>query len=145
MKPQSQTELEAWMKENCYNFTSYSVNGNPISEGLGIDKWGELFIWYHTERGERRNLDYFRSEKEVVEYAYDKIISDKWANAHCVGYTIDKKEITELANILEKLEIKYITDEIPYFGPSRPAYRIFVFGCDIHSTMHLRDRFYNMT
>ncbi|WP_116109362.1 hypothetical protein [Lewinella sp. IMCC34191] len=142
MRSQTQSELEKWMKENCYNFNSYSINGRTISEGFGIEDWGGLFIWYYTERGERNNLDYFQSEKEAIEYAYEKIISDKWANAHIVGYTTNKDEQGELTNILDELGISYMNDEIPYSGPGRPAYRIFVFGCDINRIKHLRDIYY---
>src|SRR4051812_14930971 len=57
--------LEAWMKENCFNFLSYSINGNFIHEGHGIERSGGLFIWYYTERGQQNNLQYFSTEEAV--------------------------------------------------------------------------------
>ncbi len=140
--PQTEVDLEKWMKTNCFNFEGYSVNGNAIHEGFGIDKLGGLFAWYYTERGEKNNLKYFQSEKEIVEFAYREIKSDKWANAHCVGFTADKKEADELAGVLKSRDIKFIQDDIPYYGPQRPAYRIFVFGCDIQKVADLKVVYY---
>ena len=34
--PKTEKELEEWMKANCANFNSYSINGNVIYEGFGI-------------------------------------------------------------------------------------------------------------
>ena len=35
--PKTEKELEEWMKANCANFNSYSINGNAIYEGFGIE------------------------------------------------------------------------------------------------------------
>ncbi|MGJ8684867.1 MAG: hypothetical protein ACSHWW_09590 [Nonlabens sp.] len=69
-------ELAKWMKANNYAFDNYSINGNFIHEGYGIEKNGELFQWYYTERGEKQTLEYFRTEFEAVQYALSKIIGD---------------------------------------------------------------------
>ena len=37
------TELEKWLKENCYPMNSYSINGNAIYEGYGLENNGGLF------------------------------------------------------------------------------------------------------
>ena len=142
MIPETIVKLEHWMNENCFNFNSYSVNGNSISEGYGIDKWGGLFIWYYTERGEKNKLKYFQTEKEIVEFAYSQIISDKWAKAHCVGFSPDKLDAQEIANQLHNLNVEHFQDEIPYYGLHRPVYRTFVLGCDINKVAHLKSRFY---
>ncbi|THV58021.1 hypothetical protein EZV76_14130 [Flagellimonas alvinocaridis] len=142
MTPQTQVELETWMKENCYNFNSYTINGNAIHEGYGIDNFGGVFIWYYTERGEKNKLKYFQSEKDVVEHAYHQLVSDKWAKTHCIGFTTDKKETNQLVGELENLGIRFMQDEIPYFGPDRPVYRTFVFGCDINEVKHLKAKFF---
>ncbi len=130
------------MKENCFNFEAYSINGNSIYEGFGIDRLGGLFVWYYTERGEKNNLKYFQSEKEIIEFAYNEIKSDKWANAHCVGFTTNKQEANELAGLLKGRQIRFIQDEIPYYGPQRPVYRTFVFGCDIRKAADLKGAYY---
>lgn len=142
MIPDTIIKLEHWMKENCFNFNSYSINGNPIYEGCGIDKWGGLFIWYYTERGGKNNLKYFQTEKEIVEFAYKEITSDKWAKTHCVGFSTDKVEAKEIADLLQILNVEYFQDEIPYYGLHRPVYRTFVLGCDINKVAHLKSRFY---
>src|SRR5690606_11984662 len=51
--PKTEVELENWMKLNCYNFDSYSINGNFIYEGFGIEKNGSLYVWYYTEKGNK--------------------------------------------------------------------------------------------
>ncbi|KAA5533552.1 hypothetical protein F0919_13510 [Taibaiella lutea] len=136
--PATEKELESWMKENCYNFKSYSINGNSIYEGCGIDNSGGLFIWYYTERGKRTVLKYFPSEPEIVEYAFNQIKADKWAKAHCIGFTTSKAEKQELENILKDANIEFFQDEIPYYGLERTVYRTFVLGCNINKTQHLK-------
>jgi hypothetical protein len=142
MTPKTEIELEKWMKDNCFNFNSYSINGNAIYEGFGIDKIGGQFIWYYTERGQKDNIKYFNNEKELIEYAYNQIKSDKWAKTHCIGFTTDKTKTSELANRLEKMNIEFMKDEIPYYGLERPVYRTFVFGCDYLKVSDLRKQYY---
>lgn len=142
MKPKTEKELEQWMKENCYNLNSYSINGNVIYEGFGIDKIGGQFIWYYIERGQKNNLQYFRTEKELIEYAYVQMKSDKWAKTHCIGFTTDKDESKDLTKELHRLGIEFLQDEIPYYGPDKPVYRTFVFGCDCNKVNDLKMKYY---
>jgi hypothetical protein len=142
MTPDTIVKLENWMKENCFNFNSYSINGNSIDEGRGIDRFGGLFIWYYTERGQKDNLKYFQTEKEIVEFAFNEVKSDKWANRHCVGFTTDKTATNELTSKLKELNVEYLQDEIPYYGLHRPVYRTFVFGCDINKVSYLKEKYY---
>jgi len=67
------TELEKWLKENCYPMNSYSINGNAIHEGFGLENNGGLFQWFYTERGDKQTLEHFATEKEAVEYALKKL------------------------------------------------------------------------
>lgn len=140
--PKTEKELDAWMKKNCFNFDSYSINGNAIFEGFGIDRSGGLFIWYYTEKGQMSNIKYFQSESEIVKYAFDQIRSDKWAKTYCVGFTMSKNEKEELGSMLEEMSVEYFQDEIPYNGPEQPVYRTFVLGCDINKTKHLKEKYY---
>ncbi|MEM6842890.1 MAG: hypothetical protein AAF632_11745 [Bacteroidota bacterium] len=140
--PTTELELEQRMKENCYNFNGYSINGNSIHEGFGIDKLGSLFAWYYTERGNRDNLKYFQSEKEIVEYAFKQIKSDMWAKVHRVGFTVDKVKIDELAQTLKKRNIEFLQDSIPYYGSQSPVYGIFVFGCSNRRVIDLKDKYH---
>ncbi|OIQ15418.1 MAG: hypothetical protein BM557_11275 [Flavobacterium sp. MedPE-SWcel] len=134
-------ELEQWMKENCFNFDSYSINGNFIYEGFGIDNSGGLFIWYYTERGERDNLKYFVTESEATIYAYNQIKADKWAKAHCIGFTQNKMKSIELGNKLNEMNIAFFQDEIPYNGKHLFSYRTFVFGCDVRKVIGLKQEY----
>lgn len=140
--PKTEIELEKWMKENCFNFNSYSINGNSIYEGFGIDKIGGLYIWYYTERGQKDNLKYFKTESEIIEYAFNQIKSDKWAKTHCIGFSADVNKITELKSELLKIEIEFFEDKIPYYGMDRPVFRVFVLGCDIQKTEQLKEKYY---
>ncbi|MRX47820.1 hypothetical protein [Pedobacter puniceum] len=140
--PKTEIELENWMKENCFNFNSYSINGSSIYEGFGIDKSGGLYIWYYTERGQKDNLKYFKSEIEIVEYAFNQIKSDKWAKTHCIGFSTDINKINDLKNILETMETVYFEDKIPYYEIDRPVYRVFVLGCDIKKTEYLKEKYW---
>ena len=140
--PKTEKELESWMKENCYNFEGYSINGNFIYEGFGIDNFGGLFIWYYTDRGQMNKLKYFQSEPEIIEYAFNQIKDDKWAKTHCIGFTTSKEEKQNLEAILKDTSIDFFQDEIPYYGLEKPVYRTFVLGCDIKKTEHLKLKFY---
>ncbi|WP_374460023.1 hypothetical protein [Chryseobacterium taeanense] len=139
--PSTLHELEYWMKENCFNFKGYSIGGNHIYEGFGIEQSGDYFIWYYTERGQKQNLKHFKTEAEIVEYAFNQIKSDKWAKTHCVGFSADLNKITELKNKLDEMNIEYFEDNIPYYGIERPVYRVFVSGCDILKTEHLKKKY----
>ena len=141
MIPQTEVELENWMKCNCYNFDSYSVNGNFIWEGFGIEKNGPFFHWYYTERAEKNTLEIFRTEKEITEFAYNQLINDKWAKAHCIGFGLNKNEAEELAEILKNMDIEYFQDEIPYYI-NKAAFRTFILGCDIKRAENLKIRYY---
>ncbi len=140
--PRTESELEKWMKENCLNFNSYSINGNSIYEGYGIDNSGGLFIWYYTERGQKNNLKYFKSEPEIIEYAFNQIKSDKWAKTHCIGFSTDLNKINDLKSELQKIKTEFFEDKIPYYGPDRPVYRVFVLGCDIQKTEYLKEKYW---
>ena len=140
--PKTEIELESWMKNNCFNFNNYSINGNGVYEGFGIDKTGGHFIWYYTERGQKDNLKQFQTESEIIEFAFKQISADKLAKTHCIGFSSDKNKIIELKNCLLKMNIDFLGDEIPYYGIERPVYRIFVFGCDIQKTEHLKEKYW---
>lgn len=142
--PETIVELEHWMTENCFNFNNYSINGNMIYESCGIEKIGNSFTWYYTERGEKRILHSSSQEKEIVAIAYQEIKSDKWANTHAVGFTSDETEIKELGNLLRAMNIEFFQDKIPYYSSGVPSYRIFVLGCDIHKVAHLKEKYYKL-
>lgn len=139
--PSTEKELENWMKENCANFNSYSINCNSIYEGFGIEIVGGNYIWYYTERGNKKTIKTFQTEAKIVEYAYQQIKSDTWAWTHCIGFTSNKTKSEELSNILTSMGINYFKDEIPYYGKDHPVYRIFILGCDIKKTNFLKEKY----
>jgi hypothetical protein len=134
-------QLDQWMTDNCYN-DNYAIGDRNIHEGLGLDKFGSLFVWYYTERGQRENLKYFPTEREAVEFAFKQITSDKFANRHLIGFLSDKSLKLELLNELDNRTIGYWTDEIPYGGINNPKYRVFVFGCDFKRAIDLKAKYY---
>ncbi len=140
--PKTEAELANWMKANCYNFNGYAINGNSIDEGCGIEISGGNYIWYYTERGQKNVLKYFLTEEEVIRYAYLQIKNDKWAQTHCIGFTFNKSRSLELSNKLQEIGITFHQDEIPYLGPQTPAFRTFVFGCDVKKAAALKAEYY---
>jgi len=141
-KPDTINELEQWMKDHCYNFNSYSINGNFIAEGFGIDKAENSFVWYYTERGLQEPVKNFRTEKEAVEFAYEQISKDKWAQTHCIGYNYNQKLIQNLLSELNQLNIEYFQDMIPQNNQNN-IYRVFVYGCDHKKVEHLKTIYFN--
>lgn len=140
--PKTAVELENWMKANCYNQMSYSINGNLIFEGFGIEKKGEYYVWYYTERGQRNDLKHFSTEEDAIAYAYQQIKDDKWAKSHCIGFTKSKNKSAALANKLSSMGIEYFQDEIPKYGPLSSVFRTFVFGCSIKQVANLKEKYY---
>ncbi|MGI4759918.1 MAG: hypothetical protein ACRYF0_04385 [Janthinobacterium lividum] len=142
--PQTIKELAKWMKARCYNFDSYSINGNSIYEGFGLEETLDGYVWYYTERGQRTSLAFFAVEQEAVAHAHQQIAADKWATAHYVGLTAKQAETQDLARQLESLGIAFWQDEIAgFYAPGRPAYRTFVAGCDINRAEFLKKRYYH--
>lgn len=140
--PLTVEELEEWMKANYYNFNSYALHGGNAIEGFGIEVWGGKYVWYYAERGIKTPDKYFRTEQEIVEYAYQQIRNDKWAQSHCIGFTCDQYLADELVKTLDGMGIEYFRDKIPYTA-ERYAHRIFVFGADICKTSHLKEKYYH--
>lgn len=142
--PISVIELENWMKDNCYNFSSYSINGNFIDEGFSIEKNGDLFLWYYQERGIKRAIKEFQSEKEVVEYGFNKILNDKCAKVHCIGFSKNEKDINDLVSIISGMNIEFFQDKITY-DDWKPVFRVFVFGCDVKKVLFLKEKYYMLS
>jgi hypothetical protein len=138
MKITTIRELKDYMDKNCYNNNFYSIDGNVIFEGFGIDKFGELFIWYYTERGEKENLELFKTEREVVEYAYKIIKDDKFAKSHLIRYTNKISIKNDIVIELVKRKISYWVEEIP--AAKEIFYRIFIEGCDINKAIDLIEK-----
>ncbi len=138
MHPETEIELVKWMEDNCYHFDGYSINGNFIYEGFGIEKNGNLYSWYFTERGNRENLKYFSTEKEAVNFAFEQIKTDQTAKTHCIAILKNEDELKSLTSELEKRGVKHRFDKIPYGGKNDIRIRVFVIGCDIKKVQDLK-------
>lgn len=140
MEPTTIIQLDEWMTANCYN-DSYGIGNRNIHEGYGLDIFGSLYVWYYTERGQRDNLKYFRTEKEAVAYALEQMRADKFANAHLVGFIRDKESERELLSALQQRGVYYWKDKIPYGSINDLRTRVFVSGCDVKKVLDLQKQF----
>ena len=141
MTPSTLSELDQWMKDNCYANDSYAIGGRSIFEGYGIGRNAEGFYWYFTERGQQDIIATFATESEAVAFAFNQISRDKTAKRHLVGFIKEKSAAQELIAELQKRNIEFEQDEIPYGGIHDPRYRIFVFGCDHLQVKDLQEKF----
>jgi hypothetical protein len=143
-QPQTVKELVQWMKVRCYNFDSYTIGGNSIYEGYGLEETLDGYVWYYTERGQRTSIAFFTIEQEAVAHAHKQVAADKWADAHYVGLTANQAEAQALAEQLGALGIAFWQDEIAgFYAVGRAAYRTFVAGCDINKVAFLKKRYYH--
>lgn len=124
-------ELELWLKENCYSKHNYSINGNSIIEGCGLENIGGLYQWYYTERGNKSILKYFNTEKEAVQHAFEEIKANNHANRHYIGMYSSEQKVEKILGELKRRKIEFWTDKIPYGGLKDLRTRIFVIGCGI--------------
>lgn len=141
MIPATLSELDQWMKDNCYADDSYAIGGRSVFEGYGIGRDANGFHWYYTERGHRETIASFTNESEAAAYAFNQISKDKTAKRHLVGFIKEKSAAQELIAELQKRNIEFEQDEIPYGGINDPRYRIFVFGCAILQVKDLAEKF----
>ncbi|WP_395057913.1 hypothetical protein [Flavobacterium sp.] len=131
MIPRTIKELKKYMIDNCYNCDLYAVIDKQKHDGFGLEEWGELYVWYYVERGNRENINYFNAEEKAVEYIYDVLLTDKFARSHFFKLIDDPLKKNELVNSLNNKKIEFWTDEIPYLGIDGKATRFFIVGCDI--------------
>ena len=134
---QTELELEKWLKDNCYPMNSYSVSGNFIHEGYGLENNGGLYQWYYTERGKRETLKYFVTEKDAVQFALKTIKSDEHSNRNFIGMYRESSEVEKIVSELKNRGIEYWIDKIPYGGLNDWRTRVFVIGCGIKKVTDL--------
>jgi hypothetical protein len=69
-------ELEGWMHNNNVRNT-YTPGARYVSdEGEELEEIDGLYIWYYVERGERQNLEYFKSEGDAVRYVNQYLLDN---------------------------------------------------------------------
>ncbi|MGI0108284.1 hypothetical protein [Salinimicrobium sp. WS361] len=133
---QTVTDLEQWLKDNCYSMNSYSINGNSIDEGYILENIQGIYEWNYTERGEKQKLEYFPNEKAAVEYALKKIKADEHANRNYIGMYKSDQKVEQILAELRKRRVEFWTDKIHYKLNDWRT-RIFVIGCDIKKVTDL--------
>lgn len=129
--------LQKWLVANCYRMNNYSINGNTIYEGYGLEHSDGIFKWFYTEGGAKRTLEYFKTEKEAVAYALRKIKADGHANRNYIGMYADHQEVEQLLSELKKRKVEFWTDKIPFGGMNDLRTRVFVIGCGIKNVQDL--------
>lgn len=130
-------QLEKWLKNNCYSMDSYSINGNHIYEGFGLNvSDNKTFQWYYIERGHKEILETFINESDAVQFAFKKITNDIHAKRNYIGM-YKKKEAEKVLLDLQKREVEYYIDKIPYNGINDIIIRVFVIGCGIKKVADL--------
>jgi hypothetical protein len=134
-------ELEDWMVANCMNNKITPGNRYETDDGVGLEKYGDLYIWYHSERGEKENLKFFNTEKEATEFLYEYLRKDKYANSHLVGRFKDRNLKSELIIELKKRNIKYWNNEISQWGINKNIMNVFVYRCDIKKVIDLKEKY----
>lgn len=143
VEPKTVQALKSWMEECGCNFQSYQIDSLPILEGYILAEVRDTFHWIFTERGVETVVRVFGNETDAVSYAYEKIKADGWAWSHVVGFVKTKKELMALKSSLEKLQIPYHEDSIPYGGKSDIRYRVFVHGSAAELVSELREEYFN--
>lgn len=64
-------DLENWMIEKKINNTFTPNHRYVTDEGEGLEELSGIYIWYSNERGNRTNLEFFKSEKGAVSFVYE--------------------------------------------------------------------------
>ena len=140
MTPNTIVELEKWITDNCYN-DSYGIGNRKVYDGFVLDKSDDGFVWYYTERGKRADLNFFKTEKEAVDFAVNWIKKDTFSNNHLVGFIKIEDTKSELLAELKRRNIDYSMDKIPINTKNQLWYRVFVKGCDIQKVLDLKEEF----
>lgn len=124
-------ELEAWLEEHCYNFDFLSIGRHYGQEGEIFKYEDGWYVHSYSERGSQRVIERFATEKELVSYAYELLLKDKWSKAHIIAFVYDEKKIRKAESQLNERGITFERNDIPNYRKGVTAYRIFVFGRDI--------------
>ena len=132
-------ELKKWFEDECCRENTYAIGEEPnLFEGLGLQKDGDEFIWYFTERGRKQIIKTFEDEEAACEFAFNQIKNNRFAKTHLIALT-DEIKMNEIINELKKRNIKYETDKIPY-EKGIYKHRVFVFGCDYRKVKDLEGK-----
>lgn len=124
-------ELEKHLEEEGYSFQAITIGKHHAPEGIIIEKEGDQYLYAYSERGNKRILQSFSKEEDLVTYAWEQLNSDKWMKAHLVAWVWSEEAITKAEAELTSMNIKFERNDIPTYAKGKRAYRIFVFGNDV--------------
>lgn len=136
---QTLARLRVWMAEHGYHHRTISVGQLP-EEGHALRAGPYGFEWLWTERGRTEILRVFSSEAEATRHALDQLRADASAREHLVCFTDEISARDRVLSTLSQRAIAHRHDTIPFGGPSRPFYRIFVWGRDFERCADLSSR-----
>lgn len=135
-------ELEKYLEEECYSFAGLTIGKHSAPEGYIIETNGSEYNFSYSERGRKMVLKSFSNEKDLVEYAFEKLSADKWNKAHLVAWVWNIDEIQQAEWELKKKDIMFERNDIPNYSQGKIAYRIFVFGRDIEKLVDFKKKYF---
>lgn len=135
-------ELEKYLEEECYSFAGLTIGKHSAPEGYIIEANGSEYNFSYSERGRKTVVKSFCCEKDLVEYAFEKLSADKWNKAHLVAWVWSKDEIKQAEQELKKKDIMFERNDIPNYSQGKDAYRIFVFGRDIEKLVDFKKKYF---
>ncbi|GFZ30137.1 hypothetical protein CSC2_06630 [Clostridium zeae] len=131
-------ELERWLEDEFYNFNLISIGKYHAQEGDVIEVDNDRYLYCYSERGNKSIIKSFKSEKELVSYAYLMFKDNKWSKSHLLAISFNIDKINHIEQELNNLKVEYVRNDSPNHRNGNTAYRIFVFGKDIKKTEHLK-------
>lgn len=124
-------ELEKYLEDECYSFQEITIGKHYALEGIVIERVVNQYNYAYSERGNKKIINSFSSEKELVDFALQRIKRDKWNRAHLIAWVWSEFEISDAEMELKSMNIDFIRNDIPNYSEGKCAYRIFVFGKDV--------------
>jgi hypothetical protein len=70
-------ELENWIEKKGIKNTYTPKHRYVTDEDLGLEEINGIFIWYYIERGVRTDLEFFKNEKDAVQFVYEYLIKNE--------------------------------------------------------------------
>ncbi len=124
-------ELIRYLESECYNMEDITIGSHKAQEGIVIEAVGGNYIYGYKERGRLDVQESFATEQELVEYAVEKLETNRWHKAHLVSSVFSEVAIKHREKELDSLGIEYVRNDVPNYSQGRTLYRLFVFGRDI--------------
>jgi hypothetical protein len=126
------------ISEGCNNFYIYGINKSIPDDVICLDKNGEKWEVYYTERDIKGEIIYSTLDvDEAINYYRDYIIKHI-THLHLICFTRSNEIMNNYKSIIENIGIKIIQNDIPSYKFSGDyIYRIFVKNKDIFKIKNL--------